>query len=746
MHLEPPVPRIPLRPAQSNLRRLLLPESQRELELPNVADLTACVTSLARGVRRKALMSLPSRPLEFALVRHGEHVLVSCYGTDSAPEVHVWNRRVSLRALLDACAHASMEGARYDGDPDARRLAVRLAERALHTEFAQAAEPGNREVTLQGGSHEADESVPLAFGFSATLREDGPSTADRSLRADVHALLFDGVLWGFVRGRRVVLARGPILLAVQRMVHAVRAMVDAWEGGRPAHVRLRAGGFGVAVRLDRHGEVSLTFSTADGDGVTATALEVPAAALPILRMTSELLRTVVATDRSQSRNLRVRALRAEVRDLRRAIRARRRVRGFVNQDPDRLRVGGDVPAEAAPVRSTTPTPSPRAGSLRFSERWRFEVDGLSATSVFLCGDRIVIATPRHTAALCRDRGELLWARDGAGTVGCMAGTVLLRTAPDGRVELCDVQDGEPFAHARVAPMGHTPREPLVVQDPTLPPVAILAESERRLVAIDLRTGELRWRFSPPGDGRVRVRHAGRVLIATCGEGAITALDVASGETVWRFGEAPRFDTRPAICGEVVLAAGGDPGAAGTLYGIDLYSGRPRWSAELPMAPTADPVAAGDRVLVPLGRELGAHSVEDGSRLWRTEDPGLSQGGSHLVIDGSVVVNAPAGRLASVDLHDGTSRWQHALSHPVTDDVPRRLDPILRGGALFVPATSVHVVRPSDGAPLGDPLPCDLVPDLLRIDERCWAYVAEESGQLAALAPAPRLTLLKGGAG
>jgi hypothetical protein len=52
-----------------------------------------------------------------------------------------------------------------------------------------------------------------------------------------------------------------------------------------------------------------------------------------------------------------------------------------------------------------------------------------------------------------------------------------------------------------------------------------------------------------------------------------------------------------------------------------------------------------------------------------------------------------------------------------------------------------VIRPRDGEVLGT-LPSDLIPDLLRVDERCGAYVAEESGHLAAFSVAPRLSLVK----
>ena len=66
--------------------------------------------------------------------------------------------------------------------------------------------------------------------------------------------------------------------------------------------------------------------------------------------------------------------------------------------------------------------------------------------------------------------------------------------------------------------------------------------------------------------------------------------------------------------------------------------------------------------------------------------------------------------------------------------------MLRSGALFVPQSEVHVVRPRDGAPLGK-VPTDLIPDLLRVDERCDVYVAEESGHLAAFTAGPRLSLV-----
>jgi hypothetical protein len=68
--------------------------------------------------------------------------------------------------------------------------------------------------------------------------------------------------------------------------------------------------------------------------------------------------------------------------------------------------------------------------------------------------------------------------------------------------------------------------------------------------------------------------------------------------------------------------------------------------------------------------------------------------------------------------------------------------VLRHGALFIPSAHVHILRPTDGAELTTDTGCDLVPDLLRVDERAWFYVAEESGHVRAYASAPQLSLVK----
>jgi len=727
--------------ANSGVPHLLL-GGELDVETPALAELTAAAAALAIGAKRKALLPLATAAIEYALVRRGDAVLVSCYGTASAPVVYQLDRAVPLRRLLDICAQSMLEMAGQEADPTARQIAIRVAERALATKVKPDPEGLIAPTNQRGGELDAPgEHVPLAFGYEAAVYPSSSSTQGRSARADVHALLFEGHLWAFVRGRRLSLVRGPIMLAAHRMVVAVRTIVDSWDSSRPTHVRLRAGGFQIAMRKSAHQLVSVELSAEGRGDLTATSLTIAEAALPILKLAGDLLRSLVASDRGQSRNLRVRGLRQEIRALRREIRARRSADSFVNLDPDRLRIHDSGEPDGAEAPSALP-------SLQFDERWRICLEGLDANSVFMCGDRLVIATQTHVVAVSRDDGQVLWARPSQASTTLMAGSVLIRLSADGDVELCNVENGEPYCTTQITPRIGGPPVGLMAGGGSIPPVAVVTEGSHRLVAIDVRTGEPRWRFASRSGGEFRMTKVGRVLLVTCGEEAIHALDIATGEDVWRFAERGCFQFKPLVSNDTVIAAAVRGPREGALFAIDLYSGQPRWQRELAGPPTSDPCAAANVALVSTAGDeanLSAHCLQTGKSLWETKDPGLGIGGAGLAFDETWIVNAPFGQLSALDVRSGNVRWSTNLADALADEIPRRLEPVLRGGALFVPASSVHVVRPADGKKLSANVPCDLVPDLMRVDERGWVYVAEESGYLAGYAPKPMLTLVRGGA-
>lgn len=724
---------------EERLRSLLAGSHRCPVELPAVSEILAAVISLASGRRRRALLPLASVPTEFALLRRGQRVLVDYYGTGTVPEVLLRKREVELAQLLDLCASAVRAQAEEQPDPAAARALGRLAARAEQTRPRPDPHRHLNPVRVAGGAVvDPGERVPLAFGFDVCIFPSVDAPNDAHFFADVHALLFEGELWAYCRGRRLPLLRGSILLAAQRMVTAARALIDAWQAGKPLNIRLRSEGLLIGIKLDEAGLASVSLGRESQQTLTVTGLDVPGAALPILRLASELLRAFISADRVQSRNLRVSALRKEVRSLRRLIRSRAPIDGFENSDPELMRLFCSEPTEATDSQPVLGRARP--GRLRFSERWRIELDGIDASSTFLCGDRLIAVTARMTLALDRDSGTVLWSRSGGRAACFVTGTVLLKLLATGELELCELDDGRIFARTRLSPRTGAQPFALFAGGGSLPPLAVLPEGRRRLVAIDLRTGEPRWRFHSRGPGRFQIVRWGRVLLITCGDGSVQALETASGEPIWRFADRARFSLPPAVCDDRVIAASGDPAAGkAVLYGIDLYSGHLCWKRELDGAVHAAPVASGCTAMIAAGnprpRELRAFDARDGCPLWQVQDPGIGSGGAPLCLDDLMIVNSPSGRLSALEVRTGAVRWQSDLSDSLTDDIPRQLEPVLRHGALFVPAARLHVIRPSDGAPIAASTGCDLVPDYLRVDERGWLYVAEESGHLRAFAPA-----------
>lgn len=728
----------------AELRELLVGGTRALRELPAFPDLVAAAIALAGGTRRKVILPLCSAPAEFALVRRGDRVLVDCYGTESAPEIFLRAREIALGDLLTACSEGGRTLAHQSLDATNRATLLQLSRRAEGTPVRPDPQPVPRAQRCTGGSLESPgKNVPLAFGFDVEIVPSPDSSAESHAFADVHALLFSGSLWAFAGSKRVQVFEGPVMLAAQRMVAAVTALCEAWQAERNMHVRLRSGGFWVGVRRERGGSVSLTLSGGRGDALTWPALDVAQVALPILRLASDLIRKLIAADRRQSHNLRVTALRSEVRALRRIIRARNRRESFENADPERLRLSSPE-ALPSPI-SAAPNLAVTAG-LRYGQRWCAEIDGLDASAFYLCGEQLVAATQKVTLALDRGTGNVMWSQPSSGAVTMLAGRALLRLLPDGMLELHELGDGSVYARTQTSARGGAGGPWLYAAGGSVPPMVILTEARQHLCAVDLRTGQPRWRFRAHGPGALQLARSGRVLCVTSGDGTVDALDLASGEVVWRFGDGVRFCLRPTVCREVVVAVAGEPrGGAGAAYGIALYTGKLLWQRDLPAAPSSDPIDAGEVAVVPVGRSRSARMLaldpRSGEVRWNQPDPGLDNGGQALALDTTLVVNAASGRVLALDLQDGSARWTRALSNPLTDDVPRQLEPMLRQGALFVPSAQVHMLRPHDGMPLTQ-IGCDLVPDCLRVDERGWFYVAEESGHVAAFAAGPQLSLVR----
>lgn len=718
---------------------------------PLMRELAGAVLDLAAGTRDKVVVPFHEAPYELVLERQGERALVTFYRGGNAPEIAIKDRPVAFDVLRDAVSSAASNlcarlWAHPESDPRGEEL-LSLCERTRLGPLAPArVRPSPRAPVLVRSRTfvEAPAGTRLSFGFDAELPRAGrPEAADggallpsTGCRSDLHALLFRGRLAVHAGGHRTLLSRGYLFLRVERLLQACAHLAEAYEAGRPTSVRLESDGLLVGLKLERDTAI-LTLGERDMPAPLCIrglgAVEVVEAAA---RLARELRRELAAV--GQGRNLRVGEL---ARTARRAASAVRSVEG-----DEAVECGDPGPYRASVLQGPSPDKDSLGGARRlgFVERWRVEVEGLDLTATFLCGERLVVTARKKLFALDREQGEILWQREAPRAVTLVAGDGLLRLRQDGRATLHGLDDGEPRWSVELRPRAGGGPLGVAPAGADAPPIAVVAEGRNTITGIDLRTGERRWQFCSRRAGAFKLRRTGRLIHAVSGEAAVWGLDLMTGELVWRYTDRDRFRERPVQIQDVLLAtATPASGKGAVIHAMDAFSGRPLWRS--PLLPTADvPVPLGDALVVategPAGPTFVALSARTGERLWERTVLEAGAGYQALAIDDALVLHAAVGKLVGLDAATGEVRFTTDLGK--VRDVPRRLEPVLRGGALFVPSQVVQVVRPRDGGVIHRLAASSPIPDFLRVDERFALYVGEDSGLLACYGMGAQLALVR----
>jgi len=121
---------------------------------------------------------------------------------------------------------------------------------------------------------------------------------------------------------------------------------------------------------------------------------------------------------------------------------------------------------------------------------------------------------------------------------------------------------------------------------------------RHILAMDLATGQLQWRFASPGDKPAYAPAIadGRAIVE--GEnGTVTALDPTTGKVIWQAAAPGLVEVVAASTGGVVYGASN----GGFAFALDASSGLERWRIPINGVPYGVAVAAG---LVLVGTNLG----------------------------------------------------------------------------------------------------------------------------------------------
>jgi outer membrane protein assembly factor BamB/enterochelin esterase-like enzyme len=135
------------------------------------------------------------------------------------------------------------------------------------------------------------------------------------------------------------------------------------------------------------------------------------------------------------------------------------------------------------------------------------------------------------------------------------------------------------------------------------------------------------------------------VFAHTASGHVVALELATGELRWRrhleedFGAAPHtygYSAAPAVFGDLVFLLGG-PAPDSAVLALDARTGELRWSAGSGAVEHQNPLVARlagvDQVVAPTARAVAGLAVEDGTELWRHEFASGSHSGDATPLDG-----------------------------------------------------------------------------------------------------------------
>ncbi len=712
-------------------------------------DLAWALADLVRLARGKRIVRFYDDAWELCVERLGDHATLSVYRGGADPTVLVYDRAVVFEEMFESVVDAIDGTLRHAASRSPVEVELAEIRRVLEAARADVLVPTGEPPEPQAVAVDIDRDAPISFAAEFSMRpgpDAHPGSEGGVQRADLHALLVRGRMRAEIRGRSIELGEMYPFLFAERILELARRGLDAWERGQAFYARATAGGLMVGLRTVGGDAATAALTIAQAERAVSTfpelwLFDVVEAALAFGRA---LVRALVRRDRTQGSNLRLGAFRRELRSVSDALREVRKQDARINHAPESYR------AFAKQVRARSSESEVAAGTrLRYAQRWRALVPGIDLRATFLCGDRLIIGAALETFCLDRASGELLWRKTTPRAASVVTPSGIARIAADGAIALHDFATGEVSLRTWIAPRVSGTCAGAVVNTAGLPRLLIVTEGERHLVALDLTSGEARWRYSWGRAGALRLKRVGKLLYVASGDSALTAVDVQTGAVVWRVRDRLRFRSPPTVDHDVLFAVAGGVGSAAALHAVDPYSGRAFWTARLEGSPcTIEGTAllSSRSVAVAIrgrrGLRIAAFDRESGAPLFTSEAPVAPVGTSWLAVDDLLVGNTPTGEVVAIDAHRGSLRWRHVLGRAADSDVPRRLEPVLRSGALFVPHVDVHVFRPCDGAHLAKIGPCDAIPDLLRVDENCDVYAAEESGHMVAFGAGPRLSLVR----
>ncbi len=199
-----------------------------------------------------------------------------------------------------------------------------------------------------------------------------------------------------------------------------------------------------------------------------------------------------------------------------------------------------------------------------------------------------------------------------------------------------------------------------------------------LLAVDTRTGKVKWTSRPTGHGNPWVATAPAIsgdIVITIMNNTLVGLSLATGKELWR-GPATKQSATVAVGSGLVYALGDD----GNFYGLEAATGRERWKKRFRSAGSchALPVVRDGTVYVSVASVEGSEylfalDANTGQERWRYPEVASPMGAcpEQPIVTADTFFGVQSQSLIAVNLATGRQRWK-----PV--EVRQPVDGRLRG--------------------------------------------------------------------
>ena len=240
--------------------------------------------------------------------------------------------------------------------------------------------------------------------------------------------------------------------------------------------------------------------------------------------------------------------------------------------------------------------------------------------------------------------------------------------------------------------------PVVARDVVVVSLWDLGAGDRGgLVALDLSTGQERWRHVTPFQARSAPAIDGDTVVVALNNGEVRALALADGTLRWTHDGAYALERNAAALWGAPTIHDGTVYVAlqGRMTALELATGHVRWTQEVPseypwLGSLASVTMAGGRAVSIHGRDAGLNvwNVTTGEReAGDVTSTTLAINATPVASEDSLFVVNSAGLVTAYDAASMAVRWRRLVADPaLTNDWMYTVTaaPVLSGGRLFVP--------------------------------------------------------------